>query len=399
MKRLPNAVLKFYSLVVASTLTDMALLVGLLWAALKISGSPILLGAVLALSAIVPFSLRKLFPRLNTARLSFAAVLLFRGACYLVLLGMAWADLFDNLSGFVVAAMIVGLLNFVTASAFEAANTKLVIGGLVGSHVSAKWMQTASQLGAFSGSFMGGLLLEHAGMSVLVLLAAALALVTNGLGLLTKVGPPSPVAAGTAASGQGAASTSQLSDGSLYLLCIALGMIGFHIGSFNTLTPVIYQGLNGWTSADFGLASGVAGVGAFAAALLPTPKIHVLFFALLIVLADAVLAFAPLPVVSIGVCVLIGFGINHIRIHLRKSMIELARDSSEADHIAALSSVFFILFQSAGPLVLGLAVSSHGWGANSARPLFVILGALLFTAVALTGLLRARRAATLQNAH
>lgn len=390
--------LRFYALVTACAVTDLAVLIGLIWAALRASHSSVLLGGVLAMSALLPFGLRTLWPRLNGAGLSMRQVLLFRALCFAVLLGMAWANRFNDLSGFILAAAVVGVLNYSTVSAYEAFNTQFVLAGAIDSQGGAKWMQTAAQLGSFSGAFLGGLLLENTSMTSLICVAGVMALGTSALALWAQVGPApqgsTQSATATFKSGEG--ESTDICAKPLYWLCVTLGMIGFHIGAFNTLTPVIYQQLNGWTSADFGLASGVAGIGAFSAALLPVPKISPIAVAVSVVFADVLLAFAPWQWLSIGICCLVGFGINQIRIQVRKSMIELARDAREAERIAALSALFFIFFQALGPLLLGLAVSNYGWGSASARPWFAVVGLALWLTV--TGAFYFQRH-RLRNAH
>lgn len=386
------AVTRFYGVVALSALADMALLIGLIWAALRITGSPLLLGTLLGVSALIPFSIRRSFPALDSTRLSVRRVVLLRGGVYGGLLLIALAGLLQTLAGFVVAAVLVGVLNYMTTSAYEAANTKQVLAGLLDSQRSARWMQTAFQLGAFSGAFLGGLVLDRASLDVLVYAVAGLALLTAGVAAVLPADrqPPAPVVrrdASAAPDGLG-----DVGGRGITLLCLALGMIGFHIGAFNTLIPLVYQRLHGWSSADFGLASGIAGVGAFLAAILPWPRGRVLLWAGLLVVGDYLLAFSPLPWVSMGICLLIGFGINTLRIDLRQQMIEAATTTEQANRLAATSSVYFIFLQSAAPLGVGLLCSEYAFGPGAAPHVFVGVGGLLLGAVLLTRMHRPRAA-------
>ena len=377
-------VFSFYAVVSVSALTDMALLIGLIWAALRGTSSPLLLGVLLGLSAFVPFTLRRVFPALDSTRLTVRGVVLVRTTVYAVLALIAASGLLETLNGFILTALLVGILNYITTSAYEAANTKQVLAGLIDSGRSARWMQTAFQLGAFSGSFLGGLILDKASLPILVYGMGAVSLIVIALVSMAGVNAGQPSAS---ANRQNGAAPVAVSAGSgVVLLCLVLGMIGFHIGSFNTMVPLVYQGLNGWSSAEFGLASGVAGLGAFAAAILPLPRLNTLLFAGLLVAADYVLAFSPLPLLSIGVCALVGFSINTLRISIRQHLIELATTPEQANSLAATSSFYFIVFQSAAPLCVGFLVSDYAFGRTAAPYVFVGVGVLLMLTVVMTRL-------------
>ncbi len=377
-------VVSFYTVVSVSALTDMALLIGLIWAALRGTSSPLLLGVLLGLSAFIPFTLRGVFPVLDSTRLSVRGVVVLRTAVYGMLALIATSGLLETLGGFILTALLVGILNYITTSAYEAANTKQVLAGLIDSERSARWMQTAFQLGAFSGSFLGGLILDNASLPTLVYSMGAVALITTAFAVVAGVNAGQPSASANRQNGSTPAAVS-VGTG-MSLLYLALGMIGFHIGAFNTLVPLVYQGLNGWSSAEFGLASGVAGVGAFAAAILPLPRLNALLFAGLLILADYILAFSPLPLVSIGACVLVGFSINTLRISLRQHMIERATTPEQANSLAANSSVYFLVLQSAAPLCVGFLASDYALGRTAAPYVFVGVGVLLMLTVVLARL-------------
>lgn len=169
----------------------------------------------------------------------------------------------------------------------------------------------------------------------------------------------------------------------LHALCLGLGMIGFHIGAFNTLTPAIYQMLKHWSAADFGLASGVAGVGALLAAVGPTAKPPDYVPPLLLLLMDAVLVYSGITAVSMGACFLIGYSINHLRIQLRKRLIDLARTPADADHIASISAFYYLLLQSAAPLILTGLIIERLFGRQAAPEVFVLVAIALLISVVL----------------
>ncbi|GAA5786831.1 hypothetical protein GCM10007860_22970 [Chitiniphilus shinanonensis] len=378
--------LSFYAMVTLFTGVDMGLMIGLFWSSLKITGSPLALGLVLCLSVLLPFSLQRLARRLGkTLMLDFQHTLVMRAAGFVLVLGCALAGLFHGLYGFVLIALLVGVLGFFTTSALEAVNTCFSLARVVSSEASARWMQTAIQLGAFGGAALGGLVLEGLGIDRFALVfcsagcLAALAVLVSPLGRLhaervAGAAMPAPRAGGM--------EQVQGVDGRLLrALCLGLGMIGFHIGAFNTLTPVIYQSLNHWTAADFGLASGVAGVGAFLAAVLPSARVPDYVPPLLILLMDAVLVYAGVAAVSIGACFLIGYSINHLRIQLRRKLIELARSPADADRIASISAFYYLLMQSAAPLILAGLITERLFGRQAAPEVFVLVAAGLLLSV------------------
>ncbi|WP_028534945.1 hypothetical protein [Paludibacterium yongneupense] len=345
----------FYAAVAALTAIDMALMIGLFWSSLQITGSPLALGCVLCLSVLLPFGLQRLLPPQRRMLLSgLRRTLLLRMAGYGALLAVIGAASLHHLSGFVGVSLVVGTLGFFSTSALESLNTRLSQAGDLSSERAARWMQTAIQLGAFSGAAAGGWALERLGIEHLAQVLFIANLLLSALLLLPRL-DTRPTAPSTQSARTGAGGASERVDRRILLwLCLALGMIGFHIGAFNTLTPVIYLQLNHWTSAQFGLASAVAGCGAFLAAVLPRRRVTGAAVAVWIMLMDAVLGFSSLAPVSIAAGFGIGYGINLLRIGLRKQLIDIARTPADADHIGSVSAFHYLLLQSAAPLLLSV---------------------------------------------
>ncbi|TJZ64476.1 hypothetical protein [Chitiniphilus eburneus] len=379
--------LMFYAVVALFTGVDMGLMIGLFWSSLKITGSPLVLGLVLCLSMLLPFTLQRLARRGGRGLvLDFQHTLVARAAGFVLILGCALAGLFHTLYGFVLIALLVGVLGFFTTSALEAVNTRFSLAQVVNSEFSARWMQTAIQLGAFGGAALGGLALEGFGIDRFALVfcsmgcLAALTVLVSPLGRLSveRAAGAAPTVPARPLSADAVPGV----DGRLLrALCLGLGMIGFHIGAFNTLTPVIYQTLNHWTAADFGLASGVAGVGAFLAAVLPGARVPDYVPPLLILLMDALLVYSGVAAVSIAACFLIGYSINHLRIQLRRKLIDLARSPADADRIASISAFYYLLLQSAAPLILAGLITERLFGRQAAPAVFVLVAVVLLLSV------------------
>jgi hypothetical protein len=369
----------FYALVAVLTGIDMAMMIALFWSSLKNTGSPLTLGVVLCFSVLLPFGLQRLRQRhrmSSNANSAFRRMLVLRLGGYVAVFAAVLLNALYHVLGFVMVALVMGVLGYLTTSALEALNTRFTLLAGIASEQAARWMQTAIQLGAFSGAALGGLLLDRLGIDLF-----AFSLCTTGVvTALASMPFPFYQAAESSdaidtSSGKGPISTE--SQGTpqdaqrLKALSLALGMIGFHIGTFNTLTPIIYQSLNHWTAADFGMASASAGVGAFLAAVLPRIRTSDYLVALGILAMDAVLVFADVPLISIAACSGIGYGINHLRIGLRRQLIDLAATPGDADRIAAVSAFYYLLMQSGAPLLLSLLVSVRVPGPSPAPYLFV----------------------------
>jgi hypothetical protein len=167
----------------------------------------------------------------------------------------------------------------------------------------------------------------------------------------------------------------------LYILIIVLSMIGFHIGAFNSLVPIVFQKLNEWNATLFGVASGLAGLGAFSAAVLPRIKLNSYSAILLVVLADVAIVYLQNLYVMMAAAFLLGFCINSLRIQLRKTLIESAPNARTADVIAAKSSLYYLLVSGSAPMILTFFTTSGLLGIEGARLLMIVSAALLGCAV------------------
>jgi hypothetical protein len=240
-------------------------------------------------------------------------------------------------------------------------------------------MQTAIQLGAFGGAAVGGIALDSYGINRFSVFLCVAGLSTALLARLLPDVKSSSLPSDeeqrhvSAECAPVHGNIESIDTRLMRTLCLGLGMIGFHIAAFNTLTPVVYQNLNHWTAADFGFASGVAGAGAFLAAFLPALRVPNYV---------PVLVFAPTPPLSIGACFLIGYSINHLRIQMRKKLTDIAHTEHEADYVAAQSAFYYLLMQSAAPLILAGLISGPIFSQRAAPTIFVAVALILLVSVA-----------------
>ncbi|WP_455466246.1 hypothetical protein [Bartonella sp. B39] len=74
----------------------------------------------------------------------------------------------------------------------------------------------------------------------------------------------------------------------LKLLCVCIGLIGFHICAYNTLATILFQSVKNFGSEYYGLCSAIASVGTFSAAFLKSPRFEFILPALMLGLANLI---------------------------------------------------------------------------------------------------------------
>ncbi|TRX14880.1 hypothetical protein FNF07_27060 [Trinickia caryophylli] len=157
-------------------------------------------------------------------------------------------------------------------------------------------------------------------------------------------------------------------------LLLGLGLIGFHIGAFNSMLPLTYREVNGWDATAFGLASAVAGLGAFLAASVSGLPGNRIIVAALLVAADAMLVYSGRYELSCAAAFVLGFLTNLLRIHLRERLIALARTPDDASWIGSRSAYAALSLQALSPLLLSLLASNAVLSPTASRWLLVACG-------------------------
>lgn len=369
MPRLPPTLLRFYAAVALLTLFDNAVVTAIIWLSLSVTQSTVPLGLVLCLSIALPFAFEQLFARRQQV-LSMKQLAAIRVAVFLALAALSALGAGGALLGFLLLALAVGVVDFFTVSVFESRNAELVVEGQISANHAARWMQTAVQLGGFAGAFLGGVLLDSwGGNNFLTMIGVSSAIATFVLRIWTlgaakstlataaqdkptgeAVGAPEP-------QGLGGAIGLRLGRNKVTALLIGLGLVGLHIGAFNSMLPLNYREVHGWDAASFGFASAVAGLGAFLAASVPSLPGKRSLVALVFVAADALLVFSGSIEFSSGAAFVLGFVTNLLRIHMREHLINAARTPLEASWIGSRSAYAALSMQAMAPLVLSLLAS------------------------------------------
>ena len=372
----------FYPYVTLFATIDLIVNTGLIWSSLQLTGSPLIIGLILSIATLVPFVFKQLMSRLDKRprklfSLRFAFLSRIVGYAVIGLTFMALSKV--NVSMIILAAFISGIINFISLSHFETQNTLYVLQEQIHKKLAARVIETAIQIGACAGSFFGGVLIDYLSLPHFMTLVASLAIVFS---LLALMGLPKPSTLSAAPAEKQQSATPAPCKPSRYdawlviIFALGLGIIGFHIGSFNILVPVVYQKINLWSASLLGSASAAAGAGAFLASLSPNSKRWVPLCGLLIAVSDGVVVFSKVAWISIGICFILGFCINYIRIAIRERLIHLSTDEHLAHRIASLSMFNYLFLRGLSPLLVSGLVSGYLFGIEHAALTFVIIGTL-----------------------
>lgn len=377
----------FFLIVILVTAFDNAMFTGILWMSLKASGSALPLGIVLCCSVAIPFTLdvvsRGRAGQISMPGLSWARVGVFATVALATL-----ANVNGTLIGFLCIALVVGIADYMTVNSLETENTRRVVSGSMSSETAARRMQTAIQLGGFSGALIGGALLDAVSGTTFILWVsigagiASLSLRFAGLARPAATQQPASVTPNPAdaldtPTLHPAASTDLPRFTMPYGLLISLGLIGFHIGAFNSMMPVVYQKVNGWSPGLYGITSGAAGVGAFLAAVLPPMRVRLQFVAIALIAIDATMVLMPVALASMAAAVLAGFATNHLRIAVRTRLMLCAHNDADAAIIGSRSAFWSLSTQAAAPLILTTLVSGRLLGFGAGPAMMIAAGVML----------------------
>jgi hypothetical protein len=371
----------FFLIVMLVTAFDNAMFTGILWMSLKASDSALPLGIVLCCSVAIPFAL-DIFSRGRAGQISMSGLSWVRVGVFVAVTFATYENVNSTLAGFLCIALVVGIADYMTVNSLETENVRRVVARSIGSETAARYMQTAIQLGGFSGALIGGALLDVVSGTTFIFWVSIGAGVTSlslrYASMARRAGEQehNSVAQDSLAL-KPAGSTDVPRFAMPYGLLISLGLIGFHIGAFNSMLPVVYQKVNGWSPAVFGFASGAAGVGAFLAALLPPARVRVQFVAIVLVIVDAAMVLMPVMLASMAAASLVGFATNHLRIVVRTRLMLCARNDAEAAIIGSRSAFWSLSTQAAAPLLLTTLVSSRLFGFGAGPATMVAVGAML----------------------
>ena len=371
---------RFYSVLVLLYFSDMVLLLSNIWNSLRVTNSPLFLGCILSIGVIFPLILKKLARGHEQKSISLAGLYLRRIIVFGVILVESLFSIADTWIGFIITSLCIGYLSLLTLTVLEAANTKLVLQGHISSQMASRTMQTIVQLGSFFGAMASGYLLLFLNYNKLITLICIFDIIVSATARFIfseKSGPTIDK------SNRPAHFSGKSLPKSLIYLCIVIALVGLHISAFNVLTPIIFQKVKNLNSEYFGLCSAVAGLGAFSAAFINIGWFRFLIPAIVLLLADLIFTLSWHPYMAIVACLFIGFSINTIRIHARKTIIDKTSNDNEADQVSSVSALMYTLAQSIGPMLFGILTGSAVLGAYSAIYLFPAVALIMFVWIVL----------------
>lgn len=371
---------KFYASLIFLYISDMGAMIGIIWASLEITQSPLFLGVMLGISSLVPYLIRNIFAHKLSLTLNHLYVI--RLFIYLIILIIALMGFADNFYGLIITILLFGIINVLTMGTYETYNSYAVNSAYITSEFASRIMQTVLQSGAFLGAIIAGFLLNKLGYIDLIKTISLYEISLNFIFYFLnrslfplihtqhKEKTQSPVEY-----------KKQLYF--IYLLCIPLGMIGLHISSFNILSTVIFQKINNWDPILFGYASGIAGIGAFLASIINIKKLKLLFYAITLATFDFIYSNTDYSSVALIACFIIGFSINSIRIQIRKNMLDIANTPELSQKMGEFSAFSYVFVQSIGSVVIGLLISDSLFGSSFSKYLFPLIGVTLFLSISI----------------
>lgn len=371
---------KFYASLIFLYISDMGAMIGIIWASLEITQSPLFLGVMLGISSLVPYLIRKIFAHKLSFTLNHLYVI--RLFIYLIILIIALMGFADNFYGLIITILLFGIINVLTMGTYETYNSYAVNSAYITSEFASRIMQTVLQSGAFLGAIIAGFLLNKLGYIDLIKTISLYEISLNFIFYFLnrslfplihtqhKEKTQSPVEY-----------KKQLYF--IYLLCIPLGMIGLHISSFNILSTVIFQKINNWDPMLFGYASGIAGIGAFLASIINIKKLKLLFYATTLATFDFIYSNTDYSSVALIACFIIGFSINSIRIQIRKNMLDIANTPELSQKMGEISAFSYVFVQSIGSVAIGLLISDNLFGSSFSKYLFPLIGVTLFLSISI----------------
>lgn len=371
---------KFYASLIFLYISDMGAMIGIIWASLEITQSPLFLGVMLGISSLAPYLIRKIFAHKLSLTLNHLYVI--RLFIYLIILIIALMGFADNFYGLIITILLFGIINVLTMGTYETYNSYAVNSAYITSEFASRIMQTVLQSGAFLGAIIAGFLLNKLGYIDLIKTISLCEISLNFIFYFLnrslfplihtqhKEKTQSPVEY-----------KKQLYF--IYLLCIPLGIIGLHISSFNILSTVIFQKINNWDPMLFGYASGIAGIGAFLASIINIKKLKLLFYATTLATFDFIYSNTDYSSVALIACFIIGFSINSIRIQIRKNMLDIANTPELSQKMGEISAFSYVFVQSIGSVAIGLLIADNLFGSSFSKYLFPLIGVTLFLSISI----------------
>lgn len=369
----------FYLILSLSYLLDSILNIGLIWITLETMESTLYLGIILSLSAFIPFFATRYLKnkiKFDIKYLSMFRIIIFVYISVFILIFNA-----INLVSFLNIAILLGINNFLCMSTYQIENTKLVSNKLISKSYAAKYFQSSIQFGAFIGSFLGTFLLSYIKFDSLIhFTSICIILISINVILLNKNEDKSKISIEKdtleeieVSSNKKVKKTKDYTE-----LILLFSLIGFHIGTFNIVIPVIFQRINNWNSMYFGVVDALAGIGALLAVFIKQSRKRALLLSLMLILIDIVLGYSNIYIMTALATFFTGFCISYISIMIRELIITLSIDNYTSNYISKETTLYYNISTGIAPILISLIISDFGFGIMSARYILFIIAILMF---------------------
>lgn len=369
----------FYLILSLSYLLDSILNIGLIWITLETMGSTLYLGIILSLSAFIPFFATRYLKnkiKFDIKYLSIFRIIIFAYISVFILIFNA-----INLVSFLNIAILLGINNFLCMSTYQIENTKLVSNKLISKSYAAKYFQSSIQFGAFIGSFLGTFLLNYIKFDSLIhFTSICIILISINVILLNKNEDKSKISIEKdtleeieVSSNKKVKKTKDYTE-----LILLFSLIGFHIGTFNMVIPVIFQRINNWNSMYFGVVDALAGIGSLLAVFIKQSRKRALLLSLMLILIDIVLGYSNIYIMTALATFFTGFCISYISIMIRELIITLSIDNYTSNYISNETTLYYNISTGISPILISLIISDFGFGIMSSRYILFIIAILIF---------------------
>jgi MFS family permease len=235
-------------------------------------------------------------------------------------------------------------------------------------------LQTAIQIGAFAGNFLGGFILQQTDFKGILITLLVTLFIGSLLPIFVQDIENIPIINNHKAKDDYRSNKSN-NILLLSLLTTAIGILTIQISAFNFNVPVIFYDLKNWSSSTFGIVSAFAGLGALLATLIPRFKILDSYIFILILVSNIILSFTISNYMAIVFAFILGFSMNTTRISLRKTMYEHIHNDNESVNWSGKVTGITQISKTIAPIMFGIVLSFYG---NHIAPyIFVGIGVIV----------------------
>ncbi|KKD01610.1 MFS transporter [Photobacterium halotolerans] len=386
-----STLLKTYLLLAFSVFLDMSIQIVMIWKILEITSSTVYMGMIVSIGAVTPFILSKIIQKKDIFYKK-STITTLRAVFFACMATVLYFDATGMIYIIFMIAVFSSCNMVCSINTFEVKNSSFVKSKLIEASKASRVLQTTIQFGAFFGALFGGWYLKAMGFENFIYYIAVMSILLSVSYLfVSDVDKEEAVAE---KSDQQALSGKR----ERFIIQVTLSVLtGLHIGAFNTFVPVYYQLFREWGPDILGFASGLAGIGALCAALLPQNKHVYLLSAVLLLVGDIGLFFMDMPYLSVLFCFCIGYAVNSVRITSRTEILKSDADQSDVNNAISHSNYLFYIVSGTIPMLVTMGLTYFSFSSQAYGVSLILVG--VFSAVVILLLTRTKKTVTLEGAY